>query len=207
MAIKGFWLTNFLRKCCHFHLILITNTMSVQTNSCISNRRPCFCNVRQTLPIEPLAIFQPAGLEMSNWRGSKQKLSDRLELGSEGLKSFSSHSSAFFFSILLYFIPPPLPVFGRLWCCLRSVLTLACFHPFWHFASFIFFSLLVCKAAGQYQGVSYPFADDFLNLSSPCLPQSLTLSAFLSFSCGSLGSHALRLYRCLWGRRRPAVSN
>lgn len=29
----------------------------------------------------------------------------------------------------------------------------------------------------------------------------------LSFSCGSLGSHALRLYRCLWERRRPAASN
>lgn len=29
----------------------------------------------------------------------------------------------------------------------------------------------------------------------------------LSFSCGSLGSHALRLYRCLWERRRCAASN
>lgn len=68
------------------------------------------------------------------------------------------------------------------------------FSPFLH-------SLLCCMASGQHQGV-------FSSLFHICtLSPSISLFSVLSFSCGSLGSHALRLYRCLRERRQPTASN
>lgn len=58
--------------------------------------------------------------------------------------------------------------------------------------------------------VSWCFLSFCRQFSQPLFPVSPSASRclpFLSFSCGSLGSHALRLYRCLWERRRPAVNN
>lgn len=101
-----------------------------------------------------------------------------LELEPERLKSFNPRSPALFFFLfhfIFYFLLPPLPVFGRLWWAFILSWPLPVFILSDTFAS-SFFMLLLCKAAGQYQGVSYPFPDNFPNLSSPRVPPSLAPS-------------------------------
>lgn len=100
-----------------------------------------------------------------------------LELESERIESFNSHSPAFF-SIWFYLILPPLPVFGRLWCCLRSVLALPCFHPFWHFCFFYFVSPPGLEGCWPVSRCFLSFCRQF---SQPLFPVSPSASRSLPF--------------------------
>lgn len=132
-----------------------------------------------------------------------------LELEPERLKSFNPRSPALFFfysisfSISYFLLSLFLVVFGEPSFCPDPCL----------FSSFLILLLLLFSCSSSVRLLAS--IKVFLILSPTIFPTSpprvsLRLSlppGVLSFSCGSLGSHALRLYRCLWERRRPAASN
>lgn len=117
-----------------------------------------------------------------------------------------------------HLVPLFLPTILFCSCCMLNVFCLFSFFHFHLFSSSFFVypvfmfstpslpsfcSLPLCSwVSGQCQGV---FTYTFPPLSLSLFP--LHLSTVLSFSCGSLGSPALRLYLCLWERRQPSASN
>lgn len=112
-----------------------------------------------------------------------------------------SHTSVFLFT-----------VFCLCLICrhLSLSLFLACLFILSQFVPLLFHSLppsclyLCFWASGQYQSV---FTSILIFPPLSIVPLHLSLTPVFSFSCGSLGSHALRLYLCLWERGRPRASD
>lgn len=167
----------------------------------MSNKKRCFCNVRQY-------AFKPwwYTCRSTDVKIARKQTKMIWHAGAWVWKTqIVQFSLSCLFSFFLSFTSFSLCVWSSL-VLLFSVLTLSCFHPIWHSCLF-FFLLIVCKTAGQYRGVSYPFADNFPNVFPPCPLPSLDPSAFLLFSCSPLGSLALRLYQCLRERRSLSPNN
>lgn len=130
--------------------------------------------------------------------------------------SLSLISPALFLSPFSLFSTPNLSVPSFLLHVKCFLCLFSFFHsPLFFFSLFVIFpfytpsftsfsSLPLCSwASGQYQVV---FTSTLPFLSNP-VSLHLSLSTVLSFSRSLLGSHALRLYLCLWERRRPSASN
>lgn len=164
----------------------------------------------RTLRIETLVIFQPCmSRDVKPRQGTKKNGLTCWSSSLRDSKSFNPRSPALSFysisfSISYFLLSLFLVVFGepsfRSGPCLFS-----------SFLTLLLLSFFSCSSSVRLLAS----IKVFLILSPTICPTSpprvsLRLSlppGVLSFSCGSLGSHALRLYRCLWERRRPAASN